>query len=209
MSDLLNKKECGWNNLTEEKRGAIFQFCDGYIQFLNNVKTEREANKRIISDLKIAGFRSIDDIQILSEGDKVYLDNRGKGVFAVVIGREKLTDGINMIGAHIDSPRLDLKPNPVYEDCKLGLFKTHYYGGIKKYQWTTIPLAIHGVIVKANGEKQEIMIGEDDGDPIFTITDILPHLSQKQYEKTLSKSRKGINSLGKALWIFRKAEIRS
>lgn len=191
MGDLLNKRECGWKGVTDDERGSIFLFCDRYIQFLNDAKTEREANRSIINSLKEAGFKSLTDVSVLSEGDKVYLDNRGKAVFAAIIGSEKLTKGINIIGAHIDSPRLDLKPNPIYEECKLGLFKTHYYGGIKKYQWTTIPLAIHGVVVKANGEKQEIIIGEEDGDPIFTITDILPHLSQKQYEKKIGDAIEG------------------
>lgn len=191
MGDLLNKRECGWKGLTEDEKDDIFGFCDGYIQFLNRAKTEREANKSIINSLKEAGFKSLADVSVLNEGDKVYLDNRGKAVFAAIIGSKKLTEGINIIGAHIDSPRLDLKPNPIYEDCKLGLFKTHYYGGIKKYQWTTIPLSIHGVVVKVNGEKQEINLGEEDGDPVFTITDILPHLSQKQYEKKIGDAIEG------------------
>ena len=117
--------------------------------------------------------------------------NRSKSIYAAVIGSKNITEGVNLVGAHIDSPRLDLKPNPLYEDIKLALFKTHYYGGIKKYQWTTIPLSIHGVIVKPSGEKIEVEIGEKEDDPIFTITDILPHLAQEQYEKKVGKAVTG------------------
>ena len=169
----------------------ILDFSDGYINFLNRSKTEREANKNIILELQEKGFKDINSVDILKPLDKVYFNNRGKSVFAAVIGNERVENGLNIVGAHIDSPRLDLKPNPVYEDSKLALFKTHYYGGIKKYHWTTIPLAIHGVIVKTTGEKVYINIGEDDNDPIFTITDLLPHLAQKQYEKKLSEAVEG------------------
>ncbi len=191
MENIVNKKVCGWKNLEEGKKEKIFSFCDKYIDFLNEAKTEREAVKLIVGKLKNEGFVSILEKEHLVEGDKVYLNNRDKAVFAAIIGKDELENGINIVGAHIDSPRLDLKPNPVYEDGRLALFKTHYYGGIKKYQWTAIPLAIHGVIVKANGEKQEICIGEDEKDPIFTITDLLPHLSQNQSTKKLSEAIEG------------------
>ena len=161
------------------------------MDFLNEAKTEREAVKLIIDELKNQGFVSILEKEKLEEGDKVYYNNRDKAVFAAIIGKDELRNGVHIVGAHIDSPRLDLKPNPVYEDGRLALLKTHYYGGIKKYQWTAIPLAIHGVIVKANGEKQEICIGEDEKDPIFTITDLLPHLSQNQNTKKLSEAIEG------------------
>ncbi len=187
----MNKKECGWKNLDESKRVEIFAFGDSYIQFLKEVKTEREASKKIIEKLSQNGFKDIDEVSMLNVGDKVYFNNRGKSVFAAVIGSNSILDGVNIIGAHIDSPRLDLKPNPIYEDAKLALAKTHYYGGIKKYQWTTIPLAMHGVIVKPNKEKIEINIGEDLQDPIFTITDILPHLAQRQYEKKIGEAIDG------------------
>ena len=189
--EILNKKECGWKNITDEEKQKIFNFCDEYINFLNNGKTERESAKIIVDLLKENGFVDINTVDKLNIGDKVYLLNRYKSVYAAVIGKENITNGMNIIGSHIDSPRLDLKPNPLYEDAKLALFKTHYYGGIKKYQWTAIPLAIHGVVVKPNGEKVEIVIGEDDNDPIFTITDILPHLAQDQYEKKISKAIEG------------------
>ncbi len=191
MENIVNKKVCGWKNLEVGKKEKIFSFCDKYMDFLNEAKTEREAVKLIIGKLKNQGFVSILEKEKLEEGDKVYYNNRDKAVFAAIIGKDELRNGVHIVGAHIDSPRLDLKPNPVYEDGRLALLKTHYYGGIKKYQWTAIPLAIHGVIVKANGEKQEICIGEDEKDPIFTITDLLPHLSQNQNTKKLSEAIEG------------------
>ncbi len=188
---ILNKKICGWKNLSENEKKEIMDFCKDYVNFLNIAKTEREASNEIISMLEKNGYININDKEKIENGDKVYMSNRGKSIYAAKIGSNKITDGINLIGSHIDSPRLDLKPSPLYEDAKLGLFKTHYYGGIKKYQWTTIPLAIHGVVVKANGEKIEINIGENDNDPIFTITDILPHLAGEQYEKKIGKAIEG------------------
>lgn len=190
-NNILNKKTCGWLNLNTEEKNKIFDFCDGYIKFLNECKTERETSQFIINKLESNGFKNINNIDKLNASDKVYMSNRGKSVYAAVIGSKSMADGINLVGAHIDSPRLDLKPNPLYEDAKLALFKTHYYGGIKKYQWTTIPLAIHGVVVKPDGTKVEIVIGEDDNDPIFTITDILPHLAGEQYEKKIGKAIEG------------------
>ncbi len=137
------------------------------------------------------GFCDITTKDILVPGDKVYYINHEKSMYIAVIGKEALENGLQVLGAHIDSPRLDLKPNPLYEDTGFAYLKTHYYGGIKKYQWTTIPLAIHGVIVKSNGEKVEITIGEEDNDPIFTITDLLPHLAQEQMEKKLKEGISG------------------
>ena len=127
----------------------------------------------------------------LKPGDKIYFVNREKSMYLAIIGEKSIEEGLHIIGSHVDSPRLDLKPNPLYEDTGLAYFKTHYYGGIKKYQWTTIPLSIHGVIVKANGEKIEVNIGEDEEDPIFTITDLLPHLAQEQMEKKLKNGVDG------------------
>lgn len=188
---VMNKKTNGWLNTDEKKKNLIFDFCDEYIKFLNNGKTEREASKIIVDELENNGFKNINTVDKLDDGDKVYMLNRDKSVYAAIIGSDSMVNGINLVGAHIDSPRLDLKPNPLYEDAKLALLKTHYYGGIKKYQWTTIPLAIHGVVVKPNGDKINIVIGEDDNDPIFTITDILPHLAQEQYENKIGKAIKG------------------
>lgn len=189
--NILNEKICGWKTIDEEEKQKIFNFCDNYIRFLNSAKTEREASNAIIKILENNGFKNINEIQNLNTGEKVYLSNRGKSVYAAIVGDKKMTNGVNIIGSHIDSPRLDLKPNPLYEDAKLALFKTHYYGGIKKYQWTAIPLAIHGVIVKPDGSKIEINIGEEETDPIFTITDILPHLATEQYEKKIGKAIEG------------------
>ena len=191
MENIKNKKVCGWLELDDLEKEKLFSFNDSYLEFLNNVKTEREANKYIIRELTNNGFVNVNNLDKLNVGDKVYYDNRGKSVFAAVIGKNNLEEGINLIGAHIDSPRLDLKPNPLYQDSKLALLKTHYYGGIKKYQWTTIPLALHGVIIKKNLEKLVINIGEDDNDPIFTITDLLPHLAVKQEDKKLGDAIEG------------------
>ena len=182
---LFDNKKCGWDTLSVDIKQDITRFNDEYIHFLNRSKTEREATSFITEILAKNGFVNIKDKMILVPGDKVYYVNRAKSVYAAVLGSKPVEAGLNIIGSHIDSPRLDLKPNPLYEDTGFAYFKTHYYGGVKKYQWTTIPLSIHGVIVKANGEKITINIGEDDEDPIFTITDLLPHLAQEQMEKKL------------------------
>ena len=186
---LFNKKENGWN-LVENKEN-IFNYANGYIKFMNASKTEREIIKESKKIAESNGFKDINNFNTLKAGDKVYYINREKSMYLAVIGKESIENGLNIIGAHGDSPRLDLKPNPIYEDGEFAYFKTHYYGGIKKYQWTTIPLSIHGVIVKTNGEKIEINIGEDEDDPIFTITDLLPHLAQDQMEKKLKNGIDG------------------
>ena len=188
---LFNKKKDGWEEVQEEEKGKIFSFCNDYINFLNNAKTERESIKQAEKLAIENGFRNIDTITEVKPGDKVYYINREKNIYLAVIGKEKLENGLNIIGAHVDSPRLDLKPNPLYEDSGFALLKTHYYGGIKKYQWTAIPLAIHGVIVKTSGEKIQVNIGEEETDPIFTITDLLPHLAQDQMEKKLKEGITG------------------
>ncbi len=192
LSDkLFNKKEIGWDKLNEEEKGNIFSFCDGYIDFLNNAKTEREAIAVAKKIAETNGYRDINTFERLVPGDKVYFINREKSMYLAIIGSEKIESGLHIIGSHVDSPRLDLKPNPLYEDGGFAYFKTHYYGGIKKYQWTTIPISIHGVIVKPNGERITINIGEDEEDPIFTITDLLPHLAQEQMQKKLSNAIDG------------------
>lgn len=190
-NNLLNEKKNGWLDADEKKKNEIFNFSYSYMDFLNRAKTERETSAFLVESLENNGFKNIDSVGNLNNQDKVYMVNRDKSIYAAIIGSEKMTEGVNIIGAHIDSPRLDLKPNPLYEEQHLALFKTHYYGGIKKYQWTTIPLAIHGVIVKPNGDKINIVIGEDENDPIFTITDLLPHLSTKQQEKKLEEAIEG------------------
>ena len=187
---LFDTKKYGWEGLPDSVKNDIIKFSE-YIHFLNRSKTEREATSFITEILDKNGFVNIKDKMILVPGDKVYYVNREKSVYVAIIGNKPVEAGLNIIGSHIDSPRLDLKPNPLYEDTGFAYFKTHYYGGIKKYQWTTIPLSIHGVIVKANGEKVTINVGEDDNDPIFTITDLLPHLAQEQMEKKLKDSISG------------------
>jgi len=176
---LFDNKKFGFEIVTEEETKNIMDFCEGYIDFLNNVKTEREAAKEVEQILIRNGFKEISSIDKLAAGDKIYYVNRKKAVFAAVVGSLAVTEGFNLIGAHIDSPRLDLKPNPLYEDSGMAFLKTHYYGGIKKYQWVNIPLSIHGVIAKANGDVIEVNIGEDEKDPVFTINDLLPHLSRR------------------------------
>ena len=188
---LFRKAKSGWIGLEETEKNNIFRFCDEYIKFLNNSKTEREIVKSVKTLVEEKGFRNICEYSSLKPGDKVYYINRDKSMYLAVIGTDDMERGVNIIGAHADSPRLDLKPNPLYEDSGFAFLKTHYYGGIKKYQWTTIPLAMHGVIVKPNGEKVEISIGENEEDPIFTITDLLPHLATDQMERKLREGVKG------------------
>lgn len=188
---LFDTRKYGWDSLSAEAKQDISKFSDEFIYFLNNSKTEREATEFIVDVLQKNGFSDLKEKLLLSAGDKVYYVNRDKSVYVAIIGSKPLEAGLNIIGSHIDSPRLDLKPNPLYEDNGFAFFKTHYYGGIKKYQWTTIPLSIHGVIVKADGEKVKINIGEDESDPIFTITDLLPHLAQEQMEKKLKDGISG------------------
>ena len=166
-------------------------FCEGYKAFLDEGKTERECVKKAVELLKAAGYAEFDTKGSYQPGNKVYYVNRNKAIIATTFGEKSVKEGIRMNGAHIDSPRLDLKPSPVYEKDDMALFKTHYYGGIRKYQWATIPLAMHGVIVKKNGEMVELNLGEKPGDPVFCITDLLPHLSAEQNERKLKDGIKG------------------
>lgn len=188
---LFRQKENGWETVDNNKKEEIFKFSEGYMDFLNKAKTEREFIQETIKLARENGFKDIMEYQKLKAGDKIYFINREKSMYLAIIGTEDIEKGLHIVGSHIDSPRLDLKPNPLYEDSELAYLKTHYYGGIKKYQWTTIPLSIHGVIVKPNGEKITINIGEDENDPIFTITDLLPHLAQEQMEKKLKNGIEG------------------
>ena len=190
---LFDNKKNGWDNLSLEAKQNILKFGDEFIYFLNKCKTERESVSFIVDILNKNDFSDLRDKLVLAPGDKVYYVNRDKSIYAAIIGSKPIESGLNIVGSHIDSPRLDLKPNPLYEDSEFAYLKTHYYGGIKKYQWTTIPLSIHGVIVKRNGEKITVNIGEDDDDPIFTITDLLPHLAQEQVEKKLKDAIPGEN----------------
>lgn len=170
-------------------------FSDAYRMFLDEGKTERESARRIVKDAAAAGYTELESFlarkKPLKAGEGVYALNRGKSVVLIRAGRKPMQQGLRIIGAHIDSPRIDLKPFPLYEDNGLCYFKTHYYGGIKKYQWTSLPLAIHGAVCLKNGETLELSIGEAPEDPIFLITDLLPHLAKDQYEKKLSEGLPG------------------
>lgn len=182
------EKTNSWEKLENNK---VMDFCDGYIDYLNLSKTERLAVENSIKLAKEAGFVPFESKSSLKCGDRVYYINRGKNVVLAVIGSNPIEDGTSIVAAHIDSPRLDLKPNPLYEDSNMALFKTHYYGGIKKYQWTAIPLSLIGVVVKTDGSVINVNIGENEGDPVFTVTDLLPHLAQEQMVKKLSEAFTG------------------
>ncbi len=166
-------------------------FCEGYKAFLDRGKTERECVAQIVEMARAAGYQEFDPSKKYRPGEKVYVVNRGKSVLLTTFGTKPVREGVRINGAHIDSPRLDLKPNPLYEKNEIAYFKTHYYGGIRKYQWGTVPLAMHGVVVKKNGEKITICVGEEAGDPVFCISDLLPHLAAKQNERRLSEGLKG------------------
>ncbi|MBE7011052.1 MAG: aminopeptidase [Ruminococcaceae bacterium] len=188
---LTYSKENGFNKLEKSEQDFLFEFCEEYRNYLNKAKTEREFCTESYKLLEEEGFVALETVTKLSAGDKVYSVNRGKGIFAAVIGEAPLSEGINLVGAHIDAPRLDLKPSPLYEDGGLAYFKTHYYGGIKKFQWLTIPLSIHGIIVKTDGTQIKVNIGDNEDDPVFCISDILPHLGQEQAKKPLGEAVPG------------------
>ena len=177
--------------MSESEIAACDDFCESYKNFLDNAKTEREAVTTTIVLAEEEGFKEYKPGMALKAGDKIYYNNRGKAIILAVIGSEPIEKGVHLAAAHIDSPRIDLKQNPLYEDNEIALFKTHYYGGIKKYQWATIPLALHGVAVKKDGTKVTICIGEDENDPVFFISDLLPHLAQEQSKRTLNEGIKG------------------
>ena len=166
-------------------------FCEEYKAFMDNAKTEREATAEAVRLLDKAGYTPFEYGRTYEAGAKTYVDNRGKCVIACTIGRRPLADGVRLAIAHIDSPRLDMKPNPLYEDAGLALFKTHYYGGIRKYQWGATPLALHGVVYRADGTCANVRSGEDEGDPVFCVTDLLPHLAADQSKRTLAEGLKG------------------
>ena len=184
-----------WDKYTDEDLDDLFAFSEGYKDFISLCKTERECVTEFIRLAEEKGYRDvasyIEKGEPLKAGDKVYANNSGKTLALFVIGSKPMEQGLRIIGAHVDVPRLDLKQNPLYEDSGLALFKTHYYGGIKKYQWVTIPLAIHGVVVKKDGAVVDIVIGEDENDPVVGITDLLIHLASDQMDKKLSKAIEG------------------
>ncbi|MBE6846353.1 MAG: aminopeptidase, partial [Ruminococcus sp.] len=188
---LLSRKKNALLKMDENEVKKSDDFCEDYKKFLDLAKTEREAVEYTVDLLEKKGFVPFKVGMGLKAGDKVYVNNRGKAVIAAVIGSEDIRNGVNICAAHIDSPRLDLKQCPVYEDAEMALFKTHYYGGIKKYQWTAIPLALHGVIIKADGTSVKVSIGEEENDPVFCVNDLLPHLAADQMKRNLAQGIKG------------------
>lgn len=187
------KTENAWKKYADKTE--VFAFCEAYKDFISSCKTERECVTEMVQQAEKAGYRNIDAIiesgENLKAGDKVYANNKGKGLALYLIGEEPLEKGMRILGAHIDSPRLDLKQNPLYEDQELALLDTHYYGGVKKYQWVTLPLALHGVVSKKDGENVTVVIGEEEQDPVLGISDLLIHLSQKQLQKTAAEVVEG------------------
>ena len=180
-----------WVDAKEEKKAEIFSFSKDYMDFLDEAKTERMATKEAIRLAKEKGFRPLEECKELHPGDKVYTTNKNKNFLAAVIGEKSLEEGMRILGAHIDSPRLDIKQNPLYEKGGFAFFETHYYGGIKKYQYVTIPLALHGIVYKKDGTSFEVSIGEDSSDPVLGITDLLIHLSADQMSKKASEVIEG------------------
>ena len=189
------KTENAWKKYTDTTE--VFQFNEKYKAFISNCKTERECISEMISQAKAAGYRNLDDIiankETLQAGDKVYANNMDKTLAMYIIGEEPMEKGMRILGAHVDSPRIDLKQNPLYEDQELALLDTHYYGGVKKYQWVTIPLALHGVVAKKDGQLVQVVVGEDETDPVFGISDLLIHLSEKQLQKPAAEVVEGEN----------------
>ena len=172
-----------WEKYSEAECKTCFDFCEGYKEFISYGKTERLVARRALELAKKAGYKNLFEVDKVQKGDKLYVVNKNKNVCLFIVGEKPVTEGLRILGAHIDSPRIDIKQNPVYEKQGQAYFETHYYGGIKKYQWVTIPLAMHGVIVKKNGEAVEVHIGEDPSDPVLGITDLLIHLAQQQLQK--------------------------
>ena len=188
---LLAAPKNGFATLTDEQRAEMEAYCKRYTAFMDACKTEREATAWAIEVAEKHGFKPLVPGEKLHPGDKVYKNNRDKSIMLAVIGSESLNAGANICAAHMDSPRMDVKPNPLYEDSEIAFFKTNYYGGIKKYQWTTVPLAIHGVVCRKDGTTVTVTIGEDDNDPIFVVSDLLIHLAADQMKKTLAEGITG------------------
>ena len=190
-------RENVWKNYNEKEKEELEKLCADYMQFLSDCKTERECVKDIVQRAKLAGYKSLEEVmeqkKRLKSGDKVYAVCMQKAVALFCIGTEPMEKGLNILGAHIDSPRLDVKQNPLYEDGDMAYLDTHYYGGIKKYQWVTLPLAIHGVVVKKDGSSVQIHIGEKEEDPVFCVSDLLIHLAGEQMEKKAGKVIEGEN----------------
>ncbi|MBE6714987.1 MAG: aminopeptidase [Ruminococcaceae bacterium] len=186
--ELLYKKQSAFETMNEEEMANAYKYADEYAEYLYNSKTEREAVATSIKFLEEKGYIEYKLGDNVVVGGKYYLNNRDKALFAFSVGTENINEGVRICAAHIDSPRLDMKPHPLFENDGFGYLKTHYYGGIRKYQWPTLPLALHGVVTKKNGETVEVNIGEDAGDPIFVVTDLLPHLAREQSKTPLGQA---------------------
>ena len=191
MKETYSRTKSVWQRMNEKERKAAMAYGERYKKFLDTARTERLAAAEIIRQAEAKGFKPVYDMKSLKAGDKVYWNQKGKSVILAVIGKEPVHNGIKIVGSHIDSPRLDLKANPVHEKEGIVYFRTHYYGGIKKYQWTTIPLALHGVVYRADGAVVTVTIGEDEGDPILMVSDLLPHLAADQMQKPAGKIIEG------------------
>lgn len=195
MSDLNKEYKSAWETYTEDDKKALFAYGERYRKFISDNKTERECVKSMVTVAEQAGYKNIETCikngEKLQAGDKVYANYNDKTLLMFCIGQEPLENGLNLLGAHLDSPRLDLKPNPLYEDTNFAMFKTHYYGGVKKYQWVAMPLAIHGIVAKKDGTVVDVVIGEDEMDPVVGISDLLIHLSGEQMQKKLGDAIAG------------------
>ena len=188
---LLMEPKNGYSRISSAQREEMESYCKDYMAFMDACKTEREATAWAIAGAEKQGFKPLTADAEAKPGDKYYLNNRGKSIILAVIGSESLAKGANICAAHVDSPRMDVKPNPLYEDSEIAYFKTHYYGGIKKYQWPTVPLALHGVVCKKDGTCVTVTIGEDDNDPVLMVSDLLIHLAADQMQKPAAKVIEG------------------
>ena len=188
---LLMAPKNGYARITPEEREEMNAYCRRYMAFMDACKTEREATAWAVREAEKRGFKPFTPGMEAKPGDKIYYNNRNKSIALAVIGTESLAKGANICAAHVDSPRLDVKPNPLYEDSQIAYFKTHYYGGVKKYQWPTVPLALHGVVYRKDGSVVTVTIGEDDNDPVLMISDLLIHLAGDQMQKPLAKGIEG------------------
>ena len=186
-NSLVNTNKNGYTRITAEQRAEMEAYCKGYMAFMDAAKTEREATTWAVAEAEKRGFVELKPGMDAKPGDKVYLNNRNKSIILAVVGSKPLSEGANICAAHVDSPRMDIKPNPLYEDSEIAYLKTHYYGGIKKYQWPTVALAIHGVVYRKDGTVVTVTIGEDDSDPILVVSDLLIHLSADQMKKPLAE----------------------
>ncbi|MBQ5883242.1 MAG: aminopeptidase, partial [Clostridia bacterium] len=191
MEEILYKRKNGYEEMTEDLKKDMHSFNEGYKEFLSLCKTERECAAFCEKIAEKNGFKPLEDYESLKSGDKFYIINRGRAIMMGVMGKKNVWEGTRVVAAHIDSPRLDLKQNPLYEAEELAFFKTHYYGGIKKYQWVAMPLALHGAVILKGGEKLNIVIGEEENDPVFCVTDLLPHLAASQMDNKGGKIIEG------------------